>query len=372
MRIGIDARMYGPQSRGLGRYVQKLVDNLVAIDDDNEYYIFLSPNNWEEFQTTKSNFVKVLVRSHWYSLSEQFFMPIKLWRSRLDIMHFPHFNVPIVYRKKFVVTIHDLIVSHYPDSRATTLPKWLYKLKLIAYRLVVRNAIIWSSKIMAVSNFTKQDIERYYPQVADKIVVTHEGFDVEHENSTKADLSNYKITKPYILCLGAAYPHKNLYRLLQAWKLLRKDLKDNYQLVLAGQKDFFMNRLRQDATKQQLDKNVIFTGFVPDQDLPSLYQYALAYIFPSFLEGFGLPAIEAQSYGVPVLAANNSSLPEILGNSALYFDPFDINDISRTILKIIKDEDLKDKMENLGYKNCIRFDWRNMAKQVRQIYESLA
>jgi len=372
MRIGIDARMYGPQSRGLGRYVQKLVDNLLDIDNTNEYFIILGPDNWNQFLPTKKNFVKVLFRSHWYSFAEQIFMPIRLRRLKLDIMHFPHFNVPILYRRKFMVTIHDLIVSHYPDSRATTLPKWLYNLKLFAYRLVVRHAIINSYKILAVSQFTKQDIERYYPRVADKIEVTYEGFSVEHGHSQLIELDKeYGITKPYILHIGAAYPHKNLYRLLQAWKLSQATLKGRYQLVIAGRKDFFMNRLEQEAKDLNLDKDVLFLGFVPDEHLASLYQYSLAYVFPSFIEGFGLPAIEAQSYGVPVLASNNSSLPEILGNSAIYFDPFNINDISKIIIRIISDEDLKEKVKNLGYKNYIRFDWQGMAKQVKRIYENL-
>jgi glycosyltransferase involved in cell wall biosynthesis len=371
MRIGIDARMYGPQARGLGRYVQKLVDNLTLVDQTNEYYIYLSPQNWDSFQTDRPNFFKVLVTSHWYSLGEQLKFPFVLWRSKLDLMHFPHFNVPLLYRKKFIVTIHDLIVSHYPDSRATTLPKWLYKLKLMAYHLVVKNAIIYSSKIIAVSNFTKQDIERFFPQVADKIEVTHEGFDVEHQYSQSCDLSKYRIDKPYILCVGAAYPHKNLYRLLQAWKLLQKDIDDKYKLVMVGQHDFFYNRLITEATEQKLLNNVVFTDYVKDEELPSLYKYSLAYVFPSYLEGFGLPAIEAQSYGTPVLAANNSSLPEVLGNSALYFDPFDINNISKVLHKIIEDRELRVKLVDLGYRNCQQFNWQEMSLKVRNIYEQI-
>ncbi|MFH1668274.1 MAG: glycosyltransferase family 1 protein [Candidatus Komeilibacteria bacterium] len=371
MRIGIDARMYGPQARGLGRYVQKLVDNLTLVDQTNEYYIYLSPANWDAFQTDKPNFFKVLVRSHWYSLAEQLTFPIILFRSKLDLMHFPHFNVPLLYRKKFMVTIHDLIVSHYPDSRATTLPKWLYKLKLMAYHLVINGAIIRSAKIIAVSNFTRQDIERFYPQVADKIEVTHEGFEVEHQYSQQADLTKYRINKPYLLCVGAAYPHKNLYRLLQAWKLTQIELVNRYQLVMVGQHDFFYNRLIDEATEQKLLKNVIFTDYVKDNELPALYKYSLAYVFPSYLEGFGLPAIEAQSYGTPVLAANNSSLPEVLGNSALYFDPFDINDISHVLVKIIKNTELRDKLVGLGYQNCQQFSWQEMALKVRAIYEQM-
>ncbi|MFW0837841.1 MAG: glycosyltransferase family 4 protein [Candidatus Komeilibacteria bacterium] len=368
LKIGIDARMYGPRSRGLGRYVQQLVDHLAQLDTYNEYYILLGPHNWDDFQTKNKNFVKILVKSHWYSWREQIFLPLLLWRLRLDIMHWPHFNVPLLYRGSFIVTIHDLIMSHYPDSRATTLPAWLYWLKLQAYRFVLRHAIIKSSSIITVSHFTKQDIERYYPQVMHKISVTHLGFAVDHQISQPVDLSHYGIDRPYILYVGAAYPHKNLYRLLQAWKLLQPELKDAYQLVLVGQRDWFYQTLQDESREQQLDRNVVFTGYIYDKELPIFYQFSLAYIFPSYLEGFGLPAIEAQSYGIPVLAANNSSLPEVLAESAVYFDPFDINDIAAKMAKVISNEDLRDKLKQAGYKNTQRFDWNKLAQQTKQIY----
>ncbi|MCR4280181.1 MAG: glycosyltransferase family 4 protein [Candidatus Komeilibacteria bacterium] len=370
MRIGIDARMYGPAARGLGRYVQKLVDNLALSDTDNEYFIFLGEHNWDEFQTSNSKFIKILAPYHWYTLSEQVWFPWKLYRSHLDVMHFPHFNVPLFYHNKFVVTIHDLIISHYPDSRATTLPPLIYKLKLAAYKVVLKNAVRRAAKIMAVSDFTRRDIIRYYPEVEGKITVTHEGYEVEHAGSANVNLQAMGIVKPYLLYVGAAYPHKNLYRLLQAWKLAQSHLQGGYQLVIVGRHDFFYQQLLKDV-ENYLDKDVIFTGYVSDASLPNLYQYSAAYVFPSYLEGFGLPAIEAQSYGVPVLAANNSSLPEILGDSALYFDPFDINLICRAMVDILQNDDLREDLRERGYRNYLQFDWAAMAKKARRVYEDV-
>lgn len=369
MRIGIDARMYGPKARGLGRYIQYLVDNLAKTDQENEYYIFLGPHNWDDFQTNNSHFFKVLVHAHWYTISEQLLFPIILWRSNLDVMHFPHFNVPLLYWRRFVVTIHDLIISHYPDSRATTLSSWLYYFKILAYKLILSAAIIRSDKIIAVSQYTKNDIVSYYPKADHKIQVIYEGYSVDSQNTVNVDLEKkYNITKPYILYVGAAYPHKNLYRLIQAWKLIQKKLNYNYQLVLVGKKDYFYQRLIEDIKYHDLNHNVIFTDYVEDQELPFFYRFCLAYTFPSYLEGFGLPALEAQSYGAPVLAADNSCLPEILGQSALYFNPYDIQDIGDKIISIIQDSNLRAELINKGYQNHQNYNWLSMTKQTQNIY----
>ncbi|PIZ98540.1 MAG: hypothetical protein COX77_04235 [Candidatus Komeilibacteria bacterium CG_4_10_14_0_2_um_filter_37_10] len=267
------------------------------------------------------------------------------------------------------MTIHDLIITHYPDSRATTLATWLYRIKVAAYKVVLHFAIIRSEKIIAVSNYTKNDIVSLYPKADKKIVVIYEGYSVEHQVSSVVDLEKkYSISKPFILYVGAAYPHKNLYRLIQAWKLIQHDLNNNYQLVLVGKKDFFYQRLITDIEYQINEYNIIFTDYVNDQDLPLFYRFCLAYIFPSYLEGFGLPALEAQSYGAPVIAADNSSLPEILNDSALYFNPYNIKDISQKILTVIQDSSQRDELIKKGYLNHHHYDWLVMSRQTQEIY----
>ncbi len=179
MRIGVDARFYGAIGKGLGRYTQKLIENLekISAKGGNEYFIFLRKENFEDYQPKNENFQKVLADYRWYTLSEQINMPRILNKYNLDLVHFPHFNVPLFYRRKFVITIHDLILIHFPTIRGTTLNPLFYFLKFLAYKIVIRSAIKRAEKIIAVSNFTKNDILKNYGVPAEKIAVTHEACD---------------------------------------------------------------------------------------------------------------------------------------------------------------------------------------------------
>lgn len=174
MRIGIDARFYGPSGgKGIGRYTQQLISNLEKIDSQNEYFIFLRQENFDLYQPQNKNFHKVLADYRWYSFKEQIFFPFKLYILRLDLVHFLHFNVPIFYFGKFIVTIHDLI--HQKSSIESSSLSWLmFHLKKIAYQIVVKSAIKRSRKIITVSDFSKQEIIRYYKVKSNKIFITYE------------------------------------------------------------------------------------------------------------------------------------------------------------------------------------------------------
>jgi len=175
MLIGIDARFYGSIGKGLGRYTQKLVEYLEKVDEKNQYIVFLRKENFEEYQPKNKNFRKELADYRWYSFAEQIFFPFKLRKYKFDLVHFPHFNVPLLYRKKFVLTIHDLILIHFPTVRATTLSPIFYWMKFFAYKCVIKSAIKRSQKIFAVSKFTKKDILETYKKIPEeKICVTYE------------------------------------------------------------------------------------------------------------------------------------------------------------------------------------------------------
>src|SRR3989339_1308260 len=225
MRIGIDARFYGPIGKGLGRYTQKLVENLEKIDSVNEYFIFLRKQNFEDYVPKNKNFQKILADYRWYTWQEQIFFPRLLKKYQLDLLHFPHFNVPLFYRGKSVVTIHDLILIHFPTVRNSTLSPFLYKLKFLAYKMVIKSAIRRSNRVIAVSKFTKKDILENYPEAPnEKVVVTYEACEDYCLLSPEKDqeiLLKYGIMKPYILYVGNAYPHKNLERLVLAFKKAR-------------------------------------------------------------------------------------------------------------------------------------------------------
>lgn len=357
MRIGIDARFYGPtKQKGLGRYLQKLIQGLENCNSNNEFVIFLRQDNWNEYIPKKENFKKVLADYPWYSLKEQIFFPFKIKREKVDLMHFPHFNVPVFYSAPFVVTIHDLILKHFPTRKASTLGPVRYFIKNLGYNFVIKSALKRAGKIIAVSNYTKEDILKYFKIDSDKIEVIYEGAPQKREEKKKQE--------NYLLYVGNAYPHKNLERLILAFEQLDyPDLK----LVLVGQLDYFYQRLKTNINSQR----IIFTDYVSDEQLAELYQNALIYIFPSLCEGFGLPPLEAMSYGLPVVSSSASCLPEILGKAALYFDPENVNDILEKIKQILDNQSLKKELISAGYQRIKEYDWQKTARQTLEIYGSL-
>jgi glycosyltransferase involved in cell wall biosynthesis len=370
MRIGIDARFFGSIGKGLGRYTQKLIENLERIDNENQYVVFLRKENFNEYQPKNKNFQKVLADYAWYSFSEQLLFPKLLNKYKLDLVHFPHFNVPLLYRKKFVLTIHDLILIHFPTVRSSTLSPIFYWLKFLAYKIVIQSAIKRCQNIIAVSEFTKKDILNTYKKVPKgKIIVTYEACDqLGIENAFKSDdiLGFYGIIKPYIIYIGNVYPHKNPERLVLAFKKLQK-LGNDLSLVFVGGEDYFFKRLKRFVSENKV-KNIVFAGFVPDDKLDILIRNARAYVRPSLYEGFELPPLEAMSKGVPVLSSDHECALEILGDSALYFDGKNIDAISSSVLKISTDEELRQQLIAKGYEQIKKYSWKKMAHETLSIY----
>lgn len=325
MKIGIDARMYG-KGYGLGRYVEELVFHLQKSDVKNEYVIFLKSENFEACKITNKNFTKRLVNIPWYGFQEQLFFPIFLYKEKCDLIHFPHWNVPAWYIKKFVVTIHDLTMYHFSRPEATTRGRLLFFLKDRAHRLL----LFWVSKrashVFATSFFVKKDIEKTLGIPENKITVTYQEPSVLFQQEDQNNLKNV-FQKPYILYVGAAYPHKNLKTLLLAWNIFEQK-HPMYSLVFSGKPNYFYDEL-QKSSEWKNTKRVSFLGLVPDSDLVSLYKNASLFVFPSLSEGFGLPPLEALRSGVPVASSNASCLPEILGESAIFFDPYNEVDMAR-------------------------------------------
>jgi glycosyltransferase involved in cell wall biosynthesis len=370
MRIGIDARFFGSIGKGLGRYTQKLIENLEKIDTQNQYVVFLRRENFDEYQPKNKNFQKILADYRWYSLVEQIFFPILLYKCKLDLMHFPHFNAPLFYKRKFVLTIHDLILIHFPTVRSSTLSPIFYRFKFLVYKIVIRSAIFRAKKIIAVSKFTRKDILAVYKNIPEnKIEVTYEAC----ENSQMVGVKNgneilqkYGIIKPYFLYIGNVYPHKNPERLVLAFKRL-ETLKKDVKLVFVGGEDYFYARLKKSVEDKKI-RNIIFSGFVPDQELSVLLRNATAYIRSSLYEGFELPPLEAMAEEVPVLSSRHECALEILEDAALYFDAENIESMTDSILKIMTDTDLKQKIIEKGRKQVKKYSWEKMARETLEIY----
>lgn len=381
-KIGIDARLYGPLAKGLGRYTQELVDRIISFDRTNDYYIFLNEDNYDlvKIHPSFNNVHKVKINIAWYSVTEQIKLPFVLSKYKLDLIHFTHFNVPIFCPCKFVVTIHDLILTKFKSQKASTKHPLVYNIKDFCYRLVIKKALKNSEKVITVSNFTKDDIVSQFGICSDKIEVIYEGIsfkDLKNINYDKESLlQKYGIKKDYFLYVGSAYPHKNLEFLIKEFIRFYKKNK-SYQLVLVGKDDFFYERLESFA-RQALDDNeivdsnaIVFTSYVKDNELAFFYKNASLYIFPSLYEGFGLPPLEALYYSCPVLSSNQASMPEILKKSALYFDPYSENDFLEKLELILRDGQLREKMLSYSQGLFADYDWDICAIKTQSIYLKL-
>ncbi|MFZ5982032.1 MAG: glycosyltransferase family 4 protein [Patescibacteria group bacterium] len=373
MRIGIDARFWGPIGKGLGRYTQKLIENLEKIDRENQYFIFLRKENFDDFVSVGENFKKVLADYHWYSWEEQIKFPRLLRSYDLDLVHFPHFNIPIFYRGKFVVTIHDLILLHFPTVRNTTLNPLFYKIKFFCYRKVIRTALRKSERIITVSKFTQKDILSEFPLISkEKIAVTYEAtenFCFLSLSEAEKVLKKYGIMKPYLLYVGNAYPHKNLERLALAFQKVRNFFPE-MRLVLVGKKDYFYRRLESFITERKI-AGVVLAGFVSDEELDLVFKEARLYVWPSLYEGFGLPPLEAMAKGTPVVSSREACMPETLGEAVGYFDGKKVEDMANVIGDILGQEEKRQDLIHRGYEQVKKYSWKKMGEETLAIYKDI-
>lgn len=362
MKIGIDARILGTGGTGIGRYTEHLISELVQLDPDDEFVLFLAPGN-HDHSFLFPNVKKIIVNAPHYSLAEQTTFWRALQKEKLDLMHFTHFNAPLFYHGRAIVTIHDLTLHLFPGLYKN---RWYHRL---AYRLIIRHITKIATRIIAVSQHTKQDIIKYLKQPADKITVIHEAVDPNPPDSL--DIKRWKITQPYLLYVGVFRNHKNIDGLIKAFALLKKQTNLPHQLVLAGSKSADYESLLKLIQKLNLEQAVIFTDRVNDQELFSLLEQATLFVFPSFYEGFGLPPLEAMLVGTPCVVANTSSIPEVCGNAAEYFNPHDIYDLAHHLKVVLTNQDRQQELITLGHQQVQKYSWSRMAKETLSLYQSL-
>lgn len=371
MRIGIDARMYSGAFTGIGRYVLELLSHLLSIDTENEYTIFMNEPGFHEFYPKRGGVRKTLVNAPIYSFAEQTEFLKKLWDAKLNLMHFTHFNAPIFYRRPSVVTIHDLTISFFPGKKRAGI------FDRFGYRLVLKSIIRRAKKIIAVSEHTKKDIIKLFQTEADKIAVIHEGVNPQFHPIADAKLiddfrEKIGINKPFLLYTGNWRNHKNLVNLIKAFGILKNKYKIPHLLVITGREDPWYPEVKETVRSEKLEGFVRFTGIVPDDDLVLLYNTADVYVFPSLYEGFGLPALEAFACETPVCASNASSLPEVCGDAAVYFDPYNPQDMAHVIAKVCADEARRKDLIEKGLQRMRLFSWQKMAEGTLRVYKDCA
>jgi glycosyltransferase involved in cell wall biosynthesis len=356
VKIAIDTQTTLGRKTGFGFYVSNLVGNLKRIDQQNKY-IFLQPDNENDFSTPQ--------RLIW----DQITIPQLARKAKVDILHQPCFSTPVFYNGKVVVTIHDLISVFFGHNIPFWSRQFFGKWMPATYR--------FADHLIAVSEHTKRDAIQVLGISEDKITVIHEAADEKyHVISDKKILAEVRRKygvgeEPFILHVGTLEPRKNLQFLVRSFARAKQFLGGT-KLVITGKKGWYYEGLFTLVDELKLQDEVIFTGYVEDEDLPALYNAAHIFAFPSLYEGFGLPPLEAMASGTPVISSNTSSMPEVVGDSGLLLPPEGEKQWADAMIKLNSDQTLRTELRTKGLVQAKKFSWEKCARETVAVYERMA
>jgi glycosyltransferase involved in cell wall biosynthesis len=370
MRIGIDAHAIGSQLTGNETYVKNLVMALARIDRVNEYVLFFTrPDVAEDWEGRFPNFRVQLLRPGTPYARIPLSFPIALYKTGVDLLHV-QYTAPPISPRPIVVTVHDLSYEHFPQFFTAR--------ERFFFRRTIPHTSRRARMVLTGSEYSRQDIIHTYRIPPGKVVVTPYGAEgrfapvgdpMELERLRK----KYGIERDYLLSVGNLQPRKNLARLIQAYSRLRESVEEfRSQLVIVGKKAWLYKNIFHTVHRSGFSGDVILTDYVPDEDLPGLYSGAIAFVYPSIFEGFGLPVLEAMACGAPVITSNSSSLPEVVGEAGLMVDPYDEEALSRAIQRVTEDGSLRAQLSGAGLRQAAKFSWDRAAKLTLAVYEQVA
>jgi glycosyltransferase involved in cell wall biosynthesis len=371
MKIAIDARKW--RDYGIGTYVRNLVRHLAPLDRVTTYFLFCNQADEAELRDLAENFVPVVDESDGYSFAEHFSIPRKLHRLGADLLHSPHYVLPLLCRRPAVVTIHDCIHLLFPEY----LPN---RMAFQYARFMMGSAIRRSALVFTVSEASRRDILRFYPDAdPDRIQVVPNAIDVAlladpGEEEMDRVRERYQIRGRFVLYAGNVKPHKNVQRLIAAFGLLkqRPGHEDVKLLIIGegGEGDGIHKHgsLRRCVEAAGVRQDVRFFGFVPEHTLAALYRLASVFAFPSLYEGFGLPPLEAMACGTPVVTSRLSSLPEVVGDAALLVDPYRVDEIAHALERVLQDDALRAELVARGQVRAQQFSWERSVRAIHAGY----
>jgi len=364
MTIAIDARIINSST---GRYVERLIHYLEELDKKHDYVILVQKKDLDFYRPTNPRFRIVEADFDNYSLVEQIGFKRLLDRVRPDLVHFCMPQQPVLYRGRHVTTVHDLNLLQTYNSDKNY---FVFHFKQLVGRLVFQWVGHNSAHIITPTNYVRDAYSAFAGINPDKVTVTLEG--AERGEVTPLPYKSLQ-NKKYIMYLGSESDYKNIRRLMQAHQLL---LRRHPSLLLvlvgrlSGKNGAAAARNKAWAEKNGL-ANIIFTDFVPDTQTTWLYRHTEGYVFPSLMEGFGLPALEAMHEGAAVISSNATCLPEVYGDAAEYFDPTDIHDMAAAIERVITDPKRQKELQRLGKAKAATYSWRRMAEQTLAVYNQV-
>lgn len=376
MRIGIDARFITRQPRrGIGNYSLNLVFELVRLDPSVEYVLYIAEPDIEGILPRLPN---ITIRQLWpsfYPIWENVALPIAALRDKLDVIHCLGNTAPLILprRVRLVLSLMDVMFMQTGDF--VPKPVTFYQKLGRIYRAFSVPFVARSAKgVITISDYSRQDILHLISGLdIQRVSVTHLSCDpIFIEESIKLPSIGNSIEEilrdRFILCLGAEDPRKNTFRLVQVYLRLLKQDAISENLVISGYANWEKSASYRAVKEAGAEDRVKFLGFVTIKELAYLYRDAKVFVYPSLYEGFGIPILEAFSSGCPVIASNVTSIPEVGGDAAQYFDPFDESDISKTLLRVLSDPQLRCSLKELGLARAKKFSWTETARKTLAVY----
>lgn len=369
MRVGIDARgAIWYRGTGIGTYTYQLAYHLKRRRDPFVYRLFWPGEEYTNLDITdEEEFNKVETSGGYW---EEHYLPKVLDQEKMDIYHVPQNGIGLPKTKKCrqVVTVHDLIPYVYPE----TVGKGYLKTFLTEMPRVMEA----SDRIITVSQWSKRDVEKIFGYPSHRIDVIFEAPEsvyrpIDQTLCRKFLEENYEINQDYILYVGGFSPRKNLKALVTAFAKIQGDLKRPIFLVLPGRRQKEQDYLDALISAMDLNDKVLFPGFIPVNHMPYFYSAARLFVYPSYYEGFGLPPLEAMACGTPTLAARASSLPEVMEDGALLFDPYDTIELAESMFSLLTDPDQATALAQKGLKHVARFSWEKTAEETVKVYEKM-
>jgi glycosyltransferase involved in cell wall biosynthesis len=373
LRIGIDYTAAVRQGAGIGRYTRELVRVLAELDRDNDYALFAAtggqrladrawPTNFQMRSVPLSDRALAIL---WHRLRLPLW--VELVTGAVDIFHSPDFVLPPLHRARTLVTVHDLSFIRYPECADVNLRAYLNK--------VVPRSVHRADLVLADSQNTKDDLVELLGVEANKIEVIYPGVEerfrpIEDQTVLEQVRRRYNLPPRFILGLGTLQPRKNFATLVEAFADLRFAICD-LRLVIAGGKGWLYDEIFVAVERLGLEEQVVFPGFVADEDLPALYNLAELFVFPSLYEGFGIPPLEAMACGTPVVTSNASSLPEVVGEAGLIVEATDTRALAEAMKRVLEDNALREGMIAKGLEQARKFTWEKSVSKLLSLYEAL-
>lgn len=358
---------------GISVYLRNLIKNLAKLDKKNTYYIFMSKNNKNMFlDINQKNFNFVVfpfVENGFTRLFfDQFILPLLTVLYRINIIHFPISRASLLCFKRALVTVHDLMYKYYAEHIPGCMSSFKIKYFDFNLKIVLRKVV----KIIADSNYTAQEIQRYFDIPLNKIKVIHMGVDDRLFNSDfKEDLDMIKKGEKYILTVKSNLPHKNLKGVVKGFAIAKTKYRIPHKLIIVGSAKILHDELLESIQELTIEEDILFVENVTDKELSELYKRADLFIFLPLNEGFGMPILEAMASGVPVLCSDRASLPEVSGDAAMLIDPLDVNQVGEMINRCLNDEKLRKDMISKGIQRASLFSWETTAKETLMVYQSI-